>query len=193
MVKRHIFAILEHRLHFGQPSAGFFFDRDFFTRSFQLPFSLSRSALGPGVTFFLEWFELFTAFFFLFTSLNILSLRNWVFVHQTLSLGCFHGKDGALAIVQLPIIPKEIELPEVAMQIFAANVVIDTDETAPDKCMAAFRSVNVDIATRIFERSMADRFVCSDPALLEPTIKGEFVGHQTLIRTASTIEGICLL
>jgi hypothetical protein len=60
--------------------------------------------------FFLEWFELLTAFF-LFTSLNILSLRNWVFVHQTLSLGCFHRKNGALAIVQLPIVPEEIELP----------------------------------------------------------------------------------
>jgi len=71
--------------------------------------------------------------------------------------------------------------------------VIDTDEEATDKRVAAFPSVNVDIATRIFERSMADRFVCSDPALLEPTIKGEFVGHQTLIRTANTSEGICLL
>ena len=83
---------------FGQPSAGFFLDRDFFTRSFQLLFSLSRSALGPGVTFFLEWFELFTAFFLL-TSLNILSLRKWVFVHQSLSLCRFHSKDRAFAIV----------------------------------------------------------------------------------------------
>lgn len=74
-----------------------------------------------------------------------------------------------------------------------ADMVIATDEDATDKRVAAFRRVNVDIATRIFERSMADRFVCSDPALLEPTIKGEFVGHQTLIRTASTSEGICLL
>jgi hypothetical protein len=97
-------------IYFGQPSAGFFLDRDFFTRSFQLPLSFSRSAFGPGMDFFLEWFELLTAFF-LFTSLNILSLRNWVFVHQTLSLGCFHRKNGALAIVQLPIVPEEIELP----------------------------------------------------------------------------------
>jgi|KBSMisStandDraft_5_1062788.scaffolds.fasta_scaffold2081810_1 hypothetical protein len=74
-----------------------------------------------------------------------------------------------------------------------ADMVIATDEDATDKRVAAFRRVNVDIATRIFERSRADRFVCSHPALLEPTIKGEFVGHQTLIRTASTSEGICLL
>lgn len=88
-----------------------------------MPLSFNRSALGSGAAFFLEWFELFTAFF-LFTSLNILWLRNWVFVHQTLSLGCFHSKNGAFAIVQLPIVPKKIDLPEIAMQIFAADIVI---------------------------------------------------------------------
>ena len=51
--------------HFGQPSAGFFLDSDFFTRSFQLPLSFNLSAFGPGVAFFLEWFELLTAFFLL--------------------------------------------------------------------------------------------------------------------------------
>jgi hypothetical protein len=51
--------------YFGQPSAGFFLDRDFFTRSFQFPLSFNLSALGPGVAFFLEWFELLTAFFLL--------------------------------------------------------------------------------------------------------------------------------
>jgi hypothetical protein len=124
-------------------------------RSLQLPFSFSLSALGPGVAFFLEWFELFTALF-LFTSLNILSLRKWVSVHQPLSLGCFHGKNGAFAIVQLPIVPEEIELPEIAMQVFAADVVIDADETATNKGMAAFCSVNVDIATCIFKRPMTN-------------------------------------
>lgn len=140
-------------------------DRDFFTRAFQSPLSFSLSAFGPGVAFFLEWFELLTAFFF-FTSFNILPLCNWVFVHQTLSLGCFHGKDGAFAIVQLPIVPEEIELPKIAMQIFAADVVVDADEAAPDERMAAFRSINVDIATRILKRPMADCLVSSCPAFL---------------------------
>ncbi len=67
-------------LYFGQPLVGFFFSSDFLTASCQLPCSFKRSALGPGVAFFLEWFELFTAFFLL-TILNILSLRKWVFVH----------------------------------------------------------------------------------------------------------------
>lgn len=56
------------------------FDRDFFTSSFQFPLSFNLSAFGPGVDFFLEWFELLTAFFLL-TIFNILSLRKWVFVH----------------------------------------------------------------------------------------------------------------
>jgi len=90
--------------HFGQPSAGFFLDRDFFTRAFQSPLSFNLSALGPGVAFFLEWFELF-ATFFLFTSFNILSLRKWVLVHQSLTLGCFHSKNGTFTIVQLPMVP----------------------------------------------------------------------------------------
>jgi hypothetical protein len=81
VVHTEVVAIHRESLHhFGQPSAGFFLDRDFLTRSRQLPFSFNRPAWGPGVAFFLEWFELFTAFF-LFTSLNILSLREWVFVH----------------------------------------------------------------------------------------------------------------
>lgn len=35
---------------FGHPAAGFFFVRDFFTASFQLPSILRRSGLGPRLT-----------------------------------------------------------------------------------------------------------------------------------------------
>jgi hypothetical protein len=78
--------IIPSRLYFGQPLAGFFFSSDFLTASCQFPCSFKRYAFGPGVAFFLEWFELFTAFFLL-TILNILPLRKWVFVHQTLAFG----------------------------------------------------------------------------------------------------------
>jgi hypothetical protein len=44
------------------------------------------------------------------------------------------------------MIPHEIELPEIPMQIFAANVVIDADQAATDKGMAALRSVHVNVA-----------------------------------------------
>jgi hypothetical protein len=74
------------RNYLGQPSAGFFLDRDFLTRSFQFPLSFSLSAFGPGVAFFLEWFELFTAFFFL-NSPRVLPLRFWVLIPEPLSFG----------------------------------------------------------------------------------------------------------
>jgi len=103
---------------FGQPSAGFFSDR---VHEVQLPFSFSRSALGPGVAFFLEWFELFSAFFL------FISFGKGVFVHQPLPLGRFHGEDCAFTIVQLPIMPKKSRTARDsdAMQIFSADIVID--------------------------------------------------------------------
>jgi hypothetical protein len=73
-------------LYFGQPWAGFFLDRDFFTRSFQFPLSFNLSAFGPGVPFFLEWFELLTAFFFL-NGPRVFSFRFWVLIPQSLSFG----------------------------------------------------------------------------------------------------------
>lgn len=71
--------------YFGQPSAGFFFANDFFTASRQFPSNLRRSGLGPRVAFFLEWFELLTAFFLL-TTVSVLPLGKWLFVHQALPL-----------------------------------------------------------------------------------------------------------
>jgi hypothetical protein len=106
--------------YFGQPSAGLFWTGISSRGLSSCPSASTVLPWGAGVAFFLEWFEVFSAFLLL-TSLNMLSLRNWVFVHQALSLGCFHGKDSAFAIVRLPIIPEEMELPEVTMQIFAAD------------------------------------------------------------------------
>ncbi len=107
--------------HLGQPSAAFLLDRDFFIRSLQLPFSFSRSAWGPGVAFFLEWFELFSVFFL------FISFGKGVFVRQPLPLGRFHGEDCAFTIVQLPIMPKKSRTARDsdAMQIFSADIVID--------------------------------------------------------------------
>ncbi len=101
-------------IDFGQPSAGFFLDRDPVRRSFQLPLSFNRSAFGPGVAFFLEWFELLTAFFFL-TIFTILSLGNWVFIHQAFGFRLPNCSDGALTIIHLAIVPEKIELPKIAM------------------------------------------------------------------------------
>ena len=86
-----------------------------------MPFSSNLSAFGLGLAF-LEWFELFTAFFLL-TVLNILPLRKWVFVHQTLAFGGLYRCNRALAIIELAIVPEKIELPQIAMQVLPADVV----------------------------------------------------------------------
>ena len=75
-----IFFMRPCNIYFGQPSAGFFLAKDFLTKSCQFPLSFNLSGFGPGVAFFLEWFELLTDFFLL-TSLNILPLCNWVSIH----------------------------------------------------------------------------------------------------------------
>src|SRR5208282_2916709 len=103
--------LIPNPLYFGQPSAGFFLDRDLFIRSFQFPSSFSLSAFGPGVAFFfLEWFELLTTFF-LTTIPNIRLLCNWVFIHQSFSFGCFNRGDSSLAVIHLAIVPEKIKLP----------------------------------------------------------------------------------
>jgi hypothetical protein len=55
-------SIPECFVYFGQPSGGFFFSKDFRTAACHGPFSLSLSALGPGVA--LALFSLFFRFGF---------------------------------------------------------------------------------------------------------------------------------
>jgi hypothetical protein len=83
--------------------------------------------LGPGLRFFLEWFKLLIAFFLL-TNSSVLLCSEWVFVHQTFSFRSLDSEDGALTIVKVAVIPQEIELPQIAVQILAADVVVDSDE-----------------------------------------------------------------
>src|SRR5581483_3269371 len=94
--------------YFGQPSGGFFLDRDFLLRSFQLPVSFKRSAFGPGVAFFLEWLKLLAAFFLL---TNFALLRQWFRVHQALSFCALYHGNRAFSIVHFAIVPQEIKLP----------------------------------------------------------------------------------
>ena len=102
--------------------------------------SFNLSAFGPGVAFFLEWFELLTAFlFFTFLSVRLL-LRHSVCVPQTSSLGPLDRGNSAFAIIHLPIVPEEIELPQITVQVFAADVVIDADESTSNESVTAFLS-----------------------------------------------------
>jgi hypothetical protein len=143
-----------------------------------LPFSFSLSASGPGVVF-LEWFELLTDFFLLPTILSVLPLFcKWLPIQQALSLCGLYRGDGAFSVIHMAIVPEKVKLPQVAMQVVAADVVIDADEATPNERMTTFRSVNVNVATGIFKGFVADRIVSTSPASLQPAIGRIFIGHQ---------------
>src|ERR1700721_1078661 len=143
--------------YFGHPVAGFFLDRDFLTRSFQLPFSFNRSALGPGLAFFLKLLKL-PLVFLLLTVLGVLSLLlKWLLVHQTLAFCGLYHSSRPLSIIQLAIVPHEIELPEIAMQVLPTDVVIDADQSSSDEGMAAFGGIDVNVSACVFKRAMGHR------------------------------------
>src|SRR5260370_19664979 len=50
----------------------------------------------------------------------------------------------------LRFVPHEVKLPEIAVKILAADIVVNADNPALHKCMAAFGWICVNVATRIF-------------------------------------------
>ena len=91
----------------GQPSAGFFLESDFFTASCHLPSILRVAGFGPAV------------FSLVPPSLGLSSL----IVCQSLSLCRFDCKLFS-PVIQFTSIPNKIKLPKIAMEVFAADVVI---------------------------------------------------------------------
>jgi hypothetical protein len=97
---------------------------------------------------------------------------------QTFSFCGLYDCNITLAIAHASIVPHEVKLPEIAMQVFAANVVVDANETTTNKRMAAFSSVNVSLTPSVFKSAMANGFMATSPASLEPTIRRKFIRHQ---------------
>ncbi len=88
-----------------------------------------------------------------------------------------NASNRALAIVQLAIVPQKIELPQIPMQIFAADVVVDAHDPALHKRMAALRCVRVNVAASIFFRSMGNTY--RDRKFRADAAVGDvFVGHD---------------
>ena len=102
-------------------------DRDFLTRSFQLPFSFNRSAFGPGLAFVLEWLKLSVVLLLLTISSVLALLLKWLLVHEALTFCGLYHSSRALSIVKLAIVPQKIKLPKIAMQVLSADVVIDAN------------------------------------------------------------------
>jgi hypothetical protein len=122
--------ILLDLIYFGQPDGGFFLVRDFFTASCHLPSILRVSGFGPVLAgcFFLAGLDMV-----------------WSgFVSEPFSLCRFYRQNRSLAVIQPAVVPKKVVLPEIPMQVLARDVVIDANDTALHKRMAAFRCVCVD-------------------------------------------------
>ena len=149
--------------YLGQPSVGFFFDKDFFTASCHLPSILRVSGLGPVLV----------GCFFL-AGLDMVWGR---LVCEPLSLSRFYRQNRSLAVIQPAVVPKKIVL-EIPMQVFAADVVVDAHNAALHKRMAAFRCVRVDFAARVLFSCMANMGMAADEVFADAGISAVLVGHD---------------
>src|SRR5260370_6635963 len=59
----------------------------------------------------------------------------------------------------LRFVPHEVKLPEIAVKILAADIVVNADNPALHKCMAAFGCICVNVATRIFAGAVVHSLV----------------------------------
>ena len=126
---------------FGHPVAGFFLARDFLTALFQSPLIFNRSGSGPrgtGVVFF--------AF------LRMIWGR---VVGQTLSFRRFDCQHCSLTVIQFATIPEEIKLPEIPVQIFLADIVVDADDAPLYQREGTLRRVRVNVTTGVLDEPNA--------------------------------------
>src|SRR5437867_4826507 len=57
------------------------------------------------------------------------------------------------------MIPDEVKLPKVTMEIFSADVVIDTHDAALHQGERAFRRIRMNVSANVLFGAVADRFV----------------------------------
>jgi len=115
-------------------------------------------------------------------------------IHEPLSFRCLHCQNGALSVVHLAIVPQKIEVPQIAMQVFLTDVVVDASDPALYKRMAAFRCVRMSRPTSVFFRGMADRCV-TRKLRANSAISGELIRHQMRVAiyflTDRALDGLC--
>jgi hypothetical protein len=107
--------------------------------------------------------------------ISITLVRGWLSVHHALAFGCFDCQNRALSVIQLPSIPEKIRLPQVAMEIFGADIVVDANDAALQKSMAALGSVCVYVAANIFFDSMLYYIVTASKLRANATIAAPFI------------------
>src|ERR1700722_14058155 len=103
-------------------------------------------------------------------------------VHQSLATCCLDGGDGTLAIVHLASVPNEVELPQVAVQVFLADVMIRPDDAALHQCKTAFHSIRVDGAASVFLDAVFDGHVTATKLLAYALISRVLIRHDVRAR-----------
>jgi hypothetical protein len=84
------------------------------------------------------------------------SFRGRRFVPQTLTLCESDQSSRPLAIVYGAIVPNEIKLPEIPMQIFLADVMVHAHDAALYQRKRAFGGIGVNVAANLFFGRMRD-------------------------------------
>jgi hypothetical protein len=101
-------------------------------------------------------------------------------LNEAFAVGRQDGRKGTLAVNHLAIVPAEIPLPEIAVQILFADVVIDAHHAALDEGVGRFRRVVVNVATDVFSGGVTNGFMASGEFLANVCVGGS-VPHRWLI------------
>ena len=120
---------------------------DFLTASRQFPSSFNLRGFGPN---FCAASVLFVSRFVVVILRSVPLACKWRAIDQSLSFCRFDAHDGALTIVKLAVVPHKVEPPQVPMQVFPADVVVDAHESAFHQCVTAFRRIRVYVTTHVF-------------------------------------------
>lgn len=94
-------------------------------------------------------------------------LCGWRTIHEPPSLCHPDYGSGALAVVHLAEIPEKIEVPQIAMQIFLADVVVDSRNTALQNRECALCRVGVNVAAHILPRSVCNSVMTASEFLAD--------------------------
>ena len=92
-----------------------------------------------------------------------------------LAVALANRKGSALAIAELPIVVAELKLAQVAVQVFLADAVIDTVQTAPHQPKEPLDSVRVHVAARVLVAAMPHRFMAASEVLADAAIPAPII------------------
>jgi hypothetical protein len=163
--------MVESLLHFtlGYSPAGFFFSSVFL---------IATSRSSPVLSVFWVWG-------------CALQVPFWVSSHclpisHPPAFGGLDSSDCTPSVLQLASVPNEVELPQIAVKIFAADIVVHADHAALHQSIAALSRIGAHIAPRVFLSAVVDGVV----AAFEITWKNYEDGRDAKERLPSGAEAL---